>query len=92
MLQDELIIQKPKIQEFEQIMSNPQAKLLLFTGPAGSGKNSLIDVYCKSHSIEVLRYKDEHESKFYDIEFDNGFMKDYSYPEDLENLIYFIKT
>lgn len=50
---------------------------MLFTGPAGSGKNSLIDVYCKSHGIEVVRYEDTFESKFYDIEMDNGMTKDF---------------
>lgn len=55
-LKEDLIIQKPKIAEFDGIMKNPNVKLLLFTGPAGSGKNSLIDVYCKQHGIEVVRH------------------------------------
>ncbi len=73
-------------------MKNYNVKMLLFTGPAGSGKNSLIDVYCKERDIDVIRYQDESESRYYDMEFENGFKKDYQYPEDLENLIYFIKT
>jgi len=71
-------------------MQRNDIKLMLFTGPAGSGKNSLIDVYCKTHFIEVVRYEDTFESKFYDFEMDNGMRKDFSYPDDLTQLIDFI--
>jgi hypothetical protein len=80
------------VQEFDSIMNHDNIKLLLFTGPAGSGKNSLIDVYCQSKGIDVTRYKDESESRFYDLEFDNGIGTDRSYPDDLVNLINFINS
>lgn len=50
--------------------------MVLFTGPAGSGKNTLIDVYCKENDITVLKFIYENESKFYDMEADHGIRKD----------------
>lgn len=65
--------------------------MLLITGSPGSGKNSLIDVCCKTNNISVLRYKDEEDSNFNDFELDSR-AKDGTYPKDLENLIHFIRV
>ena len=51
-------------------MNNDKIRLLLFTGPTGSGKNSLIDVYCKENNIEVSRFRDEKDSTYYDFDAD----------------------
>ena len=41
----------------------------------------------------MVRYVFENDSKYYDLEIDNGIRNyEQSYPNDLESLIYFIKT
>lgn len=40
-------------------MQNDKARVVLMTGPPGSGKNSLIELYCKKNNMQVLRYKEE---------------------------------
>eukprot|EP00347_Sterkiella_histriomuscorum_P005182 403357582 len=93
---DELIIQKPKIQEFEKIMISDNVKLMIFTGPSGCGKNTLIDLYCQKHNIQKSVFQLESESKNYNFLQDNGIYQakvgNLDYPEDLESLIYFINS
>jgi len=87
-----MILQEKKIQEFSSILSNDKARLILVSGPPGCGKNSLIDLYCKSNNIQVVRYKDEQDSRYiYDT---LDIVRDYnasSYPGDLENLNHFLR-
>lgn len=58
-------------------MSSESVKLVIMTGPSGSGKNSLIDLYCKEHKLAKEVYREETESKYYNIEIDNG-LKSYN--------------
>jgi MoxR-like ATPase len=57
-----MILQEKKVQEFLQILASEKVRILLMSGPPGSGKNSLIDLACKREGLEVLRYKEEQES------------------------------
>lgn len=92
---DEVIIQDKKVQEFISIVSNDKARLLLLSGPPGCGKNTLIDLYCKQNNIQVVRYKDEQDSKYvYDsleIAKDPLLRNQQAYPNDLENLIHYLR-
>ena len=71
-------------------MGNERVKVLMLVGPPGSGKNSLLDLYCKRHNIEVVRYREEQDSRYLsealEIARDNK-----SYPQDLENIIHFLR-
>ncbi|CDW87611.1 cell cycle checkpoint protein rad17-like [Stylonychia lemnae] len=90
---DELIIQKAKISEFERLLNEQTLKLIIFTGPTGSGKNTLINTYCNQNDIQLIRYKFQNESRYYDLEIDSGIRNfGQTYPSDLESLIYFIRT
>lgn len=90
-----MIIQDKKVQEFAGIMSNEKARLIFFTGPPGCGKNSLIDLHCRANNMQVVRYKDEQDSKYLyealempkDQYGPNG-----GYPNDLENLIHYLRV
>jgi ABC-type cobalamin/Fe3+-siderophores transport system ATPase subunit len=62
-------------------------RVLIFIGPPGSGKNTLIDCYCRQHDIQLVRYKEEKEKILLDT-----FQYNDKVPEDLDNLIEFIKS
>jgi len=87
---DDMVVQDKKVQEFSALMANEKVKVLLLVGPPGSGKNSLLELYCKRHQVELLRYKDEQDSRFVhetlEIARDNQ-----AYPADLENIIHFLR-
>ncbi len=73
-------------------MQNEKVKVLMLTGPPGSGKNSMVELYCKRYNIQAIRYKDEQESR--NICDNLGITADYaanSYPNDLESLIHFLR-
>jgi hypothetical protein len=88
---EDMIVQDKKVQEFSSIMSNEKVKVLLMAGPPGCGKNSLLDLYCKRHNIELLRYRDEQDSRFVHESLDIA--RDFqSYPADLENIIHYLRV
>lgn len=76
---DDVIIHKNKITEFDRIMSDSNTKLIIMTGTPGSGKNSLIDTYCHSKGMEIVRYQDPNDSLYEDGYSDQVEKKD-SYP------------
>lgn len=82
-----MIIQKPKIAEFDRIVQTSSNKILIFIGPPGSGKNTLIDCYCAQNKIQLIRYKEEKEKILLDT-----YMYNEKVPEELDNLIEFIKS
>ena len=74
-------------------MQNDKAKIVLITGPPGCGKNSLLNMYCQKNNIQVVRYKEEQESRFMCDTL--GIINDHTasnYPNDLENLIHFLRV
>lgn len=96
LIQEAIVIHKKKVIEFEEILESPQAKILILTGPPGSAKNTLIDVYCKKmeNSVELTRFVDTKGQAMPDVYGEQSTFKNSSdpYPDDLENLLYFIRT
>lgn len=67
--------------------------MLILTGPSGSGKNTLIDLYSKKYEIPVLKFIDQKQNHLSDIFGEKTSFKEGAeyYPEDLENLLYFLR-
>ena len=66
---------------------------MIITGPSGCGKNTLLDLYCKENQLWAERFTDQKENHIYDVfgertTFGRG---EELYPDDLENLLYFLR-
>lgn len=63
------------------------------TGPPGCGKNTLLNVYCKQKNVQLIKFRDVKETYLSEVSEKKKFegTEDY-YPEDLENLLYFLKS
>lgn len=74
------------------IVQNPDVKILILTGQPGCCKNTLLDVYCKENRIKLIRFIDQKEEHITDVFERKTFAgTKESYPDDLENLLAFIK-
>ncbi len=84
---------KKKKEEFTEIcLRDKRAKILIIQGPAGCGKNSLIDCFGEQYNYQVHRYKDTGASMQLADTYGEAEMIDekHMYPDDLENLLSFI--
>ena len=89
------MINKKKKEEFVNICTNEaRVKILFLQGPSGSGKNSMIDCFGEQYNYEIVRYRDDKSKMVYDLYDDGGVEdpEDRFYPDDLENLIYYIRS
>jgi hypothetical protein len=89
------VVQKKKLSEFEATVNNPLAKILILTGPPGCAKNTMLDVYSMKHSeVQLVRFVDTKGLNIPDIYAENGTFSGTTdpYPDDLENLLYFIRS
>jgi len=92
-------INKKKKEEFVHLCSQqPQLKILFLQGPSGCGKNSLIDCFGEQYNYEVVRYTHEKSKSLVDVFGNNNSQEEedeiekYAYPEDLEKMLFYIKT
>lgn len=99
---ESLVINKKKREEFVQIclaLEN-KVKILILQGPSGCGKNAMIDCFGEQYNYEIVRFKDERSGFVADVfGMNEGFKSedeedafDRWYPDDLENMIFFIKS
>ena len=86
-----MVVQDKKVQEFSALMASDKVKLLLLQGPPGCGKNSLIDLYCKKNNIQIIRYKEEQDSRYLHDSLDMN-KDNQNYPTDLENIIHYLRV
>lgn len=97
---DSHVIHKKKREEFVRMCTQDEKLRLLFIqGPTGSGKNSMIECFGEQYNYEIVRYRDEKSKNVVDVFGENeGFNSEDDdkfnrfYPDDLEKLIYFIRT
>ena len=92
-----MVVQKKKVSEFEAIVDNPHTKILILTGPPGCAKNTMLDVYglhYRSKNIDLQRFVDTKGISMPDIYGETNTFRGSSdpYPDDLENLLYFIRS
>ena len=78
-------------------MQSKQLKILIFTGASGSGKTTLIEVYCKQNNLPLSTFKTSSLSRLISFEDALGLKHkfydgDLSYPDDLDELIYFLSV
>ena len=90
---EELVINKKKKDEFVEIANG--GGFLLLHGAPGSCKNALINAYCLQNGIKLVRHSDiktQHLEELYGQKRAIvGFGRSAQYPDDLENLIAFIR-
>ena len=71
-----------------------RVKVLIIQGPAGCGKNSLIDCFGKDRNFEIIRYQEQKSSNVIDV-FGEGETCELDenrwYPDDLSALIGYIR-
>jgi hypothetical protein len=99
---DSHVIAKKKKEEFVQICKDDnRVKILMLQGPSGCGKNSLINCFGEQYNFEIVRYKDHKTKNVLDVygtsatfggSDDEMEQENQFYPDDLENLIYFIRN
>ena len=75
-------------------MESPQTKILVLTGTPGSGKNAMINAYGKTRNVKVVRFHDVKGSSVKEVSEVKRFhdKEEEPYPEDLENLIFFLRS
>lgn len=91
---EELVMNKKKVQEFAEIVTDSKTKILILSGPPGSAKNTLVETFCTQNEKELVKFSD-HKNEYLPDVF--GYDKNKQtndgafYPEDLENLLDFIR-
>lgn len=78
-------------------MQSKHLKIMIFTGASGCGKTALIEVYCKQNSLPLTTFRTSTLSRMFTFEDAVGLKHKYydgdlSYPDDLEELIYFLNV
>ena len=91
---EELVVNKKKKDEFVEIANG--GGFLVLHGAPGSCKNALINAYCQQNGIKLVRHSDiktQHLEELYGQKRAiAGYGRSAQYPDDLENLIAFIRT
>ena len=90
---EELVVNKKKKEEFIEIAKG--GGFLVLHGAPGSCKNALINTYCQQNGIKLVRHSDiktQHLEELYgQKQAIAGWGRSAQYPDDLENLIAFIR-
>ena len=90
---EELVVNKKKKDEFVEIANG--GGFLVLHGAPGSCKNALINAYCQQNGIKLVRHSDiktQHLEELYGQKRAiAGYGRSAQYPDDLENLIAFIR-
>lgn len=93
---EEIVVNKKKVKEFiEVVEENGGGGILILHGPPGSCKNALINAYSASRGVQLVRFHDTKTQHLDDLygktRAIEGVQKSAQYPDDLENLIAFIR-
>uniref|UniRef100_A0A6G3MET4 Cell cycle checkpoint protein RAD17 (Trinotate prediction) n=1 Tax=Henneguya salminicola TaxID=69463 RepID=A0A6G3MET4_HENSL len=57
---EELVITKKKLAEFESILFDPN-KIIVISGPSGSGKHTLLKIIAEKHNIKIIKWLNLHD-------------------------------